>query len=102
MMGSKGLNDASKIAILNETLHGQTLGELLPHSFPWELHNCHHCSWEMHGQNHNPGNMQPSFPASWLRSSKFWPTAGRVDNVYGDRNLICTGRAVEEQAAATA
>ncbi|KAM2590276.1 hypothetical protein TB2_042832 [Malus domestica] len=43
-----------------------------------------------------------AFPASWLRSSKFWPTAGRVDNVYGDRNLICTRRAVEEQAAATA
>ncbi|XP_057968974.1 glycine dehydrogenase (decarboxylating), mitochondrial-like [Malania oleifera] len=31
-----------------------------------------------------------AFPASWLRTSKFWPTAGRVDNVYGDRNLICT------------
>lgn len=47
-----------------------------------------------------------AFPASWLRSSKFWPTTGRVDNVYGDRNLICTllpaSQAVEEQAAATA
>ncbi|KAM1894729.1 hypothetical protein ACFX13_043599 [Malus domestica] len=44
-----------------------------------------------------------AFPASWLRSSKFWPTTGRVDNVYGDRNLICTlqPEAAEEQAAAT-
>ncbi|KAM1177054.1 hypothetical protein ACFX13_016872 [Malus domestica] len=45
-----------------------------------------------------------AFPASWLRSAKFWPTTGRVDNVYGDRNLVCTlqPEAVEEQAAATA
>ncbi|OAY26856.1 glycine dehydrogenase (decarboxylating), mitochondrial [Manihot esculenta] len=47
-----------------------------------------------------------AFPASWLRSAKFWPTTGRVDNVYGDRNLICTllpaSQYVEEQAAATA
>ncbi|PSR91747.1 Glycine dehydrogenaseA like [Actinidia chinensis var. chinensis] len=47
-----------------------------------------------------------AFPAPWLRSSKFWPTTGRVDNVYGDRNLVCTllpaSLAVEEQAAATA
>ncbi|XP_004291039.1 PREDICTED: glycine dehydrogenase (decarboxylating), mitochondrial [Fragaria vesca subsp. vesca] len=45
-----------------------------------------------------------AFPASWLRSSKFWPTTGRVDNVYGDRNLICTlqPEPVEEAAAATA
>ncbi|XP_027368970.1 glycine dehydrogenase (decarboxylating), mitochondrial isoform X4 [Abrus precatorius] len=47
-----------------------------------------------------------AFPASWLRVSKFWPTTGRVDNVYGDRNLICTllpaSQAVEEQAAVSA
>ena len=27
------------------------------------------------------------FPAPWVRQAKFWPTCGRVDNVYGDRNL---------------
>ncbi|XP_040997393.1 glycine dehydrogenase (decarboxylating), mitochondrial [Juglans microcarpa x Juglans regia] len=47
-----------------------------------------------------------AFPASWLRGAKFWPTTGRVDNVYGDRNLICTllpaSQVVEEAAAATA
>jgi len=31
-----------------------------------------------------------AFPAPWIRSNKFWPTCGRVDNVYGDRNLVCT------------
>jgi len=31
-----------------------------------------------------------AYPAPWLRANKFWPTCGRVDNVYGDRNLVCT------------
>jgi glycine dehydrogenase len=31
-----------------------------------------------------------AFPAPWVRASKFWPTTGRVDNVFGDRNLVCT------------
>lgn len=34
-----------------------------------------------------------AFPGAWQRdgsTSKHWPTTGRVDNVYGDRNLVCT------------
>ena len=30
------------------------------------------------------------YPAQWCRSDKYWPPVGRVDNVYGDRNLVCT------------
>jgi len=33
---------------------------------------------------------QAAFPAPWVRQSKFWPTCARVDNVWGDRNLITT------------
>ncbi len=33
---------------------------------------------------------QACFPAPWTRVSKFWPAVGRVDNVYGDRNLVCS------------
>jgi glycine dehydrogenase len=33
---------------------------------------------------------QAAFPAPWTRQHKFWPSVGRVDNVYGDRNLVCT------------
>lgn len=29
-----------------------------------------------------------AFPAPWVKSNKFWPTIGRVDNVHGDRNLV--------------
>lgn len=46
-----------------------------------------------------------AYPAPWLRAAKFWPTTCRVDNVYGDRNLICTlqpPHEEEEKAAATA
>ncbi|KAL5127211.1 Glycine dehydrogenase (decarboxylating), mitochondrial [Glycine soja] len=50
------------------------------------------------------GNMQPS--QLHVCVSKFWPSTGRVDNVYGDSNLICAlvpeSQAVEEQAAVTA
>lgn len=32
-----------------------------------------------------------AFPAPWVNpGNKFWPTVGRIDNVYGDRNLVCT------------
>ncbi|CAN5405460.1 aminomethyl-transferring glycine dehydrogenase [soil metagenome] len=33
---------------------------------------------------------QAAFPAPWLKDAKFWPAVGRVDNPYGDRNLMCT------------
>ncbi|HEV8541253.1 MAG TPA: aminomethyl-transferring glycine dehydrogenase [Verrucomicrobiae bacterium] len=38
---------------------------------------------------------QAAFPAPWLRANKFWPDVGRIDNVYGDRNLFCTCAPVE-------
>ena len=31
-----------------------------------------------------------AFPDKHTRASKFWPAVGRVDNVYGDRNLVCS------------
>ncbi|MCE0499310.1 MAG: aminomethyl-transferring glycine dehydrogenase [Methylacidiphilales bacterium] len=31
-----------------------------------------------------------AYPAAWLREHKFWPYVGRIDNVYGDRNLVCS------------
>jgi glycine dehydrogenase len=32
---------------------------------------------------------QAAFPAHWVRARKFWPAVGRIDNVWGDRNLFC-------------
>jgi glycine dehydrogenase len=33
---------------------------------------------------------QAAYPADWLNDFKFWPSVGRIDNVYGDRNLFCS------------
>jgi len=33
---------------------------------------------------------QAAFPLKWIRESKFWPSVGRVNNAYGDRNLMCS------------
>jgi glycine dehydrogenase len=41
------------------------------------------------------GRAQAAFPAPWTREHKFWPTVGRVDNAYGDRNLVCACPPVE-------
>ncbi len=31
-----------------------------------------------------------AYPARWTREHKFWPAVGRIDSVYGDRNLVCS------------
>jgi len=40
--------------------------------------------------NHPYSREQAAFPAPWVRETKFWPYVGRVDNVWGDRNLMCS------------
>jgi glycine dehydrogenase len=37
-----------------------------------------------------------AYPAPWSRAQKFWPAVGRINNPYGDRNLVCTCPPVEE------
>ncbi|MCZ6834137.1 MAG: aminomethyl-transferring glycine dehydrogenase, partial [Planctomycetota bacterium] len=41
---------------------------------------------------------QASFPAPWLKEHKFWPPVARIDNPYGDRNLMCSCPDVESLA----
>jgi len=38
---------------------------------------------------------QAAFPLPWVRENKFWPAVARVDNVYGDKNLICACPPIE-------
>jgi glycine dehydrogenase len=40
-----------------------------------------------------------AFPASWTRVSKFWPSVSRINDVYGDRNVVCTCPPIEAYAA---
>ncbi len=40
--------------------------------------------------NHGYSREKAAFPLPYTRLNKFWPSIGRVNNTYGDRNLICT------------
>jgi len=42
---------------------------------------------------------QAAFPAPGLKEHKFWPAVGRVDNVYGDRNPVCTCGGMDAHSA---
>jgi len=43
---------------------------------------------------------EAAFPLSWVAAAKYWPPVKRVDNVYGDRNLVCTCAPLEAYAQA--
>ncbi|MHB1237208.1 MAG: aminomethyl-transferring glycine dehydrogenase, partial [Gallionella sp.] len=36
-----------------------------------------------------------AYPLPWVRDNKFWPVVARVDNVYGDKNLVCSCPPIE-------
>ena len=40
--------------------------------------------------SHSYGREKAAYPRKWSIENKFWPAVGRVDNGYGDRNLVCT------------
>lgn len=40
--------------------------------------------------NHPYSREQAAYPLEWIRDNKFWPASSRVDNGYGDRNLVPT------------
>ncbi len=37
-----------------------------------------------------------AYPLSWVRGNKLWPAVGRVDNAYGDRNVMCSCPPLDE------
>ncbi len=41
---------------------------------------------------------EAAFPLPWVKEDKYWPPVGRIDNVYGDRNLVCACESVESYA----
>lgn len=52
-----------------------------PHSYSHLLSN----EWK-----HPYSREQAAFPLGWVRERKFWVPVGRVDNAYGDKNLVCS------------
>lgn len=45
--------------------------------------------------NHAYGRQEAAFPLAYLTHGKFWPSIGRINNTFGDRNLVCTCEPME-------
>ncbi|MGA1621814.1 MAG: aminomethyl-transferring glycine dehydrogenase [Synechocystis sp.] len=45
--------------------------------------------------SHPYSREQAAYPAPWTKFHKFWPAVGRVNNTYGDRNLVCSCEGME-------
>jgi glycine dehydrogenase len=56
------------------------------------LHNSPHTVKVLTAEewNHPYSRHKAAFPLEWVVENKFWPSVGRIDDGYGDRNLICT------------
>ena len=46
--------------------------------------------------DHKYEREEAAYPSEFLRTAKYWPPVGRVDNVYGDKNLFCTCPSIDE------
>jgi glycine dehydrogenase len=51
--------------------------------------------------NHAYSRTQAAFPLPYTKENKFWPSIARVNNTYGDRNLVCTCEPVSNYAEET-
>ena len=45
--------------------------------------------------NHKYDRQKAAFPRKWVVENKLWPSVGRIDDGYGDRNLVCTCDSVD-------
>jgi len=56
------------------------------------LHNSPHTAKAVTSDewNHPYDRQKAAFPLRWVEENKFWPSVGRIDAGYGDRNLVCT------------
>ncbi|MFI8607730.1 aminomethyl-transferring glycine dehydrogenase [Pseudomonas sp. NPDC077649] len=60
------------------------------------LKNAPHTALELVGDWHHAySREQAVYPLASLIEAKYWPPVGRVDNVYGDRNLVCACPSIE-------
>ncbi|OGB65893.1 MAG: glycine dehydrogenase (aminomethyl-transferring) [Caldithrix sp. RBG_13_44_9] len=64
------------------------------------LKNAPHTSEEAasSGWAHPYSREKAVYPLDYLKVSKFWPAVGRIDNTYGDRNLVCVCPPIESYA----
>ena len=46
--------------------------------------------------SHKYTREEAAFPTEFVKNNKYWPPVARVDNVYGDRNLVCSCPSMDE------
>jgi len=61
---------------------------------PHSLHDIVDGEWQ-----HAYSREQAAYPIPAIRDNKYWPPVNRIDNVYGDRNLICSCPSIESYMA---
>jgi glycine dehydrogenase len=68
------------------------------------LHHAPHTAKEITANewNHKYSRQKAAYPLEWLQGSKYWPTVARVDNAFGDRNLVCSCNPIEDYMQAEA
>jgi glycine dehydrogenase len=73
-------------AEIEEVIQGKITAEASP------LHNAPHTQDDVLDENWNRAYSREvaGRPTNWLKNHKVWPTVNRIDNVYGDRNLVCS------------
>ncbi|MFA6597142.1 MAG: aminomethyl-transferring glycine dehydrogenase [Ignavibacteriaceae bacterium] len=58
---------------------------------PHTMHAVSATEWK-----HNYSREEAAFPTAWTKQYKFWPATAKVNNAFGDRNLVCSCPPVEE------
>ncbi|WP_137886887.1 aminomethyl-transferring glycine dehydrogenase [Pseudomonas sp. 2FE] len=79
---------------IREEIRAVETGELDPEDNP--LKNAPHTAAELVGDWTHPYSRELAvYPSASLLEAKYWPPVGRVDNVFGDRNLVCACPSIE-------
>ena len=65
------------------------------------LKNAPHTAWMLMSDDwqHDYTRQEAAYPVASLRENKYWPSVGRVDNAWGDRNLVCSCLPIEAYAS---
>jgi glycine dehydrogenase len=73
-------------------------GEWSPKANPLKMAPHTQTDLASHGWNRGYSRSVAAFPSAATAAGKFWPAVNRIDNVYGDRNLICSCPPLEAYA----
>jgi glycine cleavage system P protein (glycine dehydrogenase) len=58
---------------------------------PHTVHSVSSDDW-----THKYSREKAAFPIDWTKLNKFWPSVGRINNAFGDRNLICSCNSISD------